>query len=349
MINYREASLNQVAVHFIGNEFENENIILSPKLMDISEEDVYQNLVKYFLSNFKEPEFFTFNQTAGDLELNPIYSFVSNVFEHEENLYEQSIQIANFLFEKSKHHNIKSGELFVFLVKNVLVEDEMVDALGIFKSENKDAFLRMFLNENNEFEPQCDLGTNMAKLDKACIIFNTDKDSGYKIVNIDHSNRYKEAQYWRDDFLNISHRSDDYHHTKNYIQLTKNFVKDRLPSQFDKDKSEQAQTMNRSFEYFSKQEKFDQSEYETRVFKDDQIVEAFQEYKSEFETQKKTTLFNEFDISDYAVKKQSKVFKSVIKLDKNFHIYVHTNQDLIEKGIDEYGRKYYIIYYEDEN
>ncbi|MES1226514.1 MAG: nucleoid-associated protein, partial [Bacteroidota bacterium] len=49
-------------------------------------------------------------------------------------------------------------------------------------------------------------------------------------------------------------------------------------------------------------------------------------------------------------KKQAKVFKSVLKLDKNFHIYIHGRRDLIEKGIDEItGKKFYKIYFEEES
>ena len=56
-----------------------------------------------------------------------------------------------------------------------------------------------------------------------------------------------------------------------------------------------------------------------------------------------------FNISPEAVKKQVKSFKSVLKLDKNFHIYIHGNKDLIEKGIDENGKKFYKIYYDKED
>ena len=55
-----------------------------------------------------------------------------------------------------------------------------------------------------------------------------------------------------------------------------------------------------------------------------------------------------FEISDNAVRKQSKVYKSVIKLDKNFHIYVHGDRELIEQGRDPDGRKYYKIYFNEE-
>jgi len=43
------------------------------------------------------------------------------------------------------------------------------------------------------------------------------------------------------------------------------------------------------------------------------------------------------------------VFKSVIKLDKNFHIYVHGDRELIEKGYDEaMGKHFYKIYFDVE-
>ena len=51
----------------------------------------------------------------------------------------------------------------------------------------------------------------------------------------------------------------------------------------------------------------------------------------------------------YAVKKQARSIKSIIKLDKNFHIYVHGSRELIEQGVDEEGRKFYKIYYKEES
>jgi hypothetical protein len=60
-------------------------------------------------------------------------------------------------------------------------------------------------------------------------------------------------------------------------------------------------------------------------------------------------MVDEFDISTQAVKKQAKVFKSILKLDKNFHIYVHGNRELIEQGYDEEKHmKYYKVYYREE-
>jgi hypothetical protein len=56
-----------------------------------------------------------------------------------------------------------------------------------------------------------------------------------------------------------------------------------------------------------------------------------------------------FNISAAALKKQSRVFKSVLKLDKNFHVYIHGDRELIEQGVDPDGRKFYKLYFREES
>ncbi|MFN8338267.1 MAG: nucleoid-associated protein [Saprospiraceae bacterium] len=348
MISHTEVSLHQVAVHYIGNQQEGEDIIYTGDLLDISDAHLHQVLTKYFISPFQEPEYFQFSFPTGELELNPVYNFVSNIFDDPSCLHEQSVKIARHLYEKSKHPNIKAGELYIAYLDRVIIDDQVTEAIAIFKSENKNQFLQL-TKEGALFALHADDGTNISQVDKACLIFNLNSDHGFKIVNIDHSNRYRDAQYWREEFLMITHFKDDYHNTKNYIQATKSFIKDRMSKEFDTDKSDEASIMHRSQEYFKHTEKFDAVEYEERVFKDGKVIESFQDFKSEYENTRATTLDDQFDISDYAVKKQSRVFKSVIKLDKNFHIYVHGDKNKIMKGQDDEGRKYYILYYEDEN
>ena len=94
---------------------------------------------------------------------------------------------------------------------------------------------------------------------------------------------------------------------------------------------------------------FDTQEYEKQVFQSNSVIESFQDFKEAYQNQRKITLGEQFEISDYALKKHSRVFKSVIKLDKNFHIYIHGDKNKIEKGEDHHGRKYYVLYYENES
>ena len=58
---------------------------------------------------------------------------------------------------------------------------------------------------------------------------------------------------------------------------------------------------------------------------------------------------NQFDISAPAVSTQNRFFKSVLKLDKNFHVYIHGDRSKIERGMEADGRKFYKIYYREEN
>ena len=78
------------------------------------------------------------------------------------------------------------------------------------------------------------------------------------------------------------------------------------------------------------------------------LIESFQNYNEKYAKENEIELVDGFDISAQAVKKQARVFKSVLKLDKNFHVYIHGNRELIEQGVDADGRKYYKLYFENE-
>ena len=92
---------------------------------------------------------------------------------------------------------------------------------------------------------------------------------------------------------------------------------------------------------------FDYDQFTKEVLEDDNVIESFGNFKSEYEQDMQVSIAEDFAINEAAVKKQSRSYKSVIKLDKNFHIYVHGDRKLIETGQDEKG-KYYRLYFEEE-
>jgi hypothetical protein len=102
-------------------------------------------------------------------------------------------------------------------------------------------------------------------------------------------------------------------------------------------------------EYFKQNESFNKENFEETVFQNEEVINSFRSYDSNYRQENEIEIQDDFDISAQAVKKQSRFFKSILKLDKNFHVYIHGNKDLIEKGVDNDGRKYYKIYYEKEN
>ncbi|MCF8254901.1 MAG: nucleoid-associated protein, partial [Bacteroidia bacterium] len=128
------------------------------------------------------------------------------------------------------------------------------------------------------------------------------------------------------------------------------FVTKQLTEEYEVSKADQIDLLNKSVSYFKDNERFDQKEFSQSVFGDHEgLITSFKDFKEQTQKEYEIELLDNFDISDQAVKKQAKIFKSVLKLDKNFHIYIHGNKNMIEKGVEPDGRKYYKIYYTEEN
>ena len=348
MINLAASILEKVSVHQIGGKSENEGINISENPIDLTDDNWKDLLFHFFFKSFKQPEYYGFTFSNGDVNLNPVYSFAKAIFSNPELMHNQSIFIAKHLYEQSGHPNIKPGDLMVAFIKDLVIEEEMLDAIGIFKSESKDTFLKL-QHQSKQIELGYEQGINIEKLDKACLILNIEESEGYRVCIVDKANKGEEAKYWKDSFLNLVPKSDDYHNTQNFIDLTKSFIDERLVPMYEMEKFEQAGILNRSKEYFKRVERFEDEDYEDRVFfSNKEIINEFQDYKKEFVELEQIELQDQFFVSPSAFKKNQKFLKSIIKLDKNFSIYVHGNHDLIEKERDEKGT-FYKIYYEEES
>jgi hypothetical protein len=102
--------------------------------------------------------------------------------------------------------------------------------------------------------------------------------------------------------------------------------------------------------FFKGNDTFGIDDFASEVMQAPEMISSFKSYKTEFEVENNVQLTDNFDISSAAVKKQSKFFKSIIKLDKNFHIYVHGDSQQIEKGFDQAsGMNFYKLFFKEES
>jgi hypothetical protein len=338
-------TIQEVILHKVGNKNSEEGVLLSNAALVVGE-GLNDILLDYFLSSFKSEEHFNFYH-EDDLSQNEIYKIVSEIFDDNKKLLEHSVQLAQYLYDSSTHPKIKGGEFYVVYFKNYLVNDQAVDAIGLFKAENKDVFLKV-LSSKDSFAIQMEKGTNVHKLDKGCLILNIEREQGYIVSVVDNISRGGEAQYWTDEFLALRQRKDEYSNTQNLLALTKTFITKELPNKFEVNKADQADLLNRSVNFFKENDSFNMESFANEVIRSPEAIGDFTRFKQEYQNEYELDIADDFSISDSAVKKQARIFKSVIKLDKNFHIYVHGNRELIEQGIDETGRKYYKIYYKEE-
>jgi len=348
MLNFSDTTIHKIIVHHIGNPSLDEPLHCSKEEFPLQDSELEKILSRFFLHPFQksDPGFFNFKHDS-DLNLNEMYHYASRIFNPQENFQLQSVNIAKHLFEKSDHPKIKSGELYVVYLQNCLVDDEVTDGIGIFKSENKDLFLKVYAT-GEKYNIEYQDGINIHKLDKGCLIFNTEKDLGYKICILDKTN-HDETRFWKDEFLKIAHRDDDFYHTKASMSMARNFCNTVLAEEEKLSTNKQLEVKDKVLQYFSENESFDHESFEKQVFEEPQVVDSYRDFRKQFAEQNDLITKDAFDIAEKAVKKEKKFFKSVIKLDKNFHIYVHSNPDMIEKGFDDAkGKFFYRLFFDEE-
>ena len=351
MVSFFEASLNTISVHHVGNQALSEMYALSDQPLALKDEIIPNLLMQYFLKPFeKANEVYYLTHSSGDLNLNEIFHFAKLLFADADKFHEISEQVAKHLYKVTSHPNIKGGELYVVYFNQVQIEGTTLDAIGIFKSENKETYLKVYPDKGGFQVDYEENAININKLDKGALIFNVEEENGYKVVVIDKTNGGQDAAvYWKDDFLQLKIRNDSFNQTSNALGLYKNFVTQKLDDEFELSKADKIDLLNKSMKYFKEKETFDMDEFTGEVLGNPKAIESFKTFKSQFETEFDSPINDNFEISGNAVKKQSRVYKSVLKLDKNFHIYIHGDKELIEKGFDDDKHmNYYKVYFKEE-
>jgi len=345
MFDFSNVQLESVVVHNIGNKAREEELSLSQTPLNLDHDMIRTLLLKYFLSPFKDSTLYNLSHET-DISLNELYNYCSNIFENSDSVYENSIHIAKHLYEQSQHPKIKSGELYVVYLKDCVLEDELVDAIGIFKSENKDTYLKVERKED-AFVVRYDSGININKLDKGCLIFNTDKEQGFVLAIIDSNSKNAEAVFWKDDFLKVEPRKDYHYYTKNYMNLCKEFIEDTLPNE---ERNEQMELQQKTVHFFAEEQTFDIEKFEEEVLQIPEKIEQFRKYKEEFQAEKQIEIPKDFKISAPAMKNAKKQFKNLIKLDNHFQIHILNPNAVFKRGFDELlGQKYYQFFFDEEN
>ncbi|MES2621398.1 MAG: nucleoid-associated protein [Bacteroidota bacterium] len=342
MIGIEEVKIRNLIYHYIS--MEGNALRLSDESYIPEGEEELEVLKKIFLKPFVS-SFTTYEfKHEINLELNPLFKLAQSI-EAGEDFTAKSKDIVQHLKSVSKHPNIKHGDLFVMKLDNVKIGDKLHQALAIYKIENKESFIETDVYDSNVSGLSFKKGIGSKRPDKACLILFTPEP--YTVLIIDNTSA--ETDYWQNEFLKVNLKKDDINSTSHFLSLAKTYVTEKFSSDFEVTKADQIDLLNRSVDYFKTHATFDKQEFEKEVFQEIGIIRSFQNFDSEYRQGNDIDVTDNFAISPEAVKKQARIFKSVLKLDKNFHIYIHGNRDLIEQGVDEKGRKYYKIYFEQES
>jgi len=348
MLDFSTVLINELAIHKVGNIHNEEDLFISQSSFPLSE-GLSLMMLDYFIKPFMKIQ--DSNQFAdeNDLSNNVLNQISKDVFQDPNSLYINSVKILKHLHEQSQHPHIKTGDLFIAHFSDILYQDKMVEAIGIFKSENKTSFLQVGQDATN-LEISEKLGIDIKKLDKGCFIFNVEEEDGFRVCQVD-SNNY-DTEYWMREFLGIIPIQDEVYHTKEYVNLCKDFAKDVV--QVTESKTDEIEFLNKSIKYLERNEEVDLNDFKESVLDTEEKKQEFDQYKSMYESQNSVAIPDAFTVSMPVIEKQKKSIKNEIKLDTNIQIKIGVNNPdsidrFIEKGYDhEKDMSFYKIYYNNE-
>lgn len=344
MIDYSDTYINKLIAHRVGNKSHDEGIITSEELV-FPNENLRNILMEFFLSPFKKStETYQFQNEGFNAETaeETLFGMTKEIFSDQNEFKRRSQEMVQHLYQQSNHPHIKSGDVFIVLFGDLLIHGELVDAIGIFKVEDKVPFLNVVTQADDHNEIISQLGISIKKLDKGCLIFNTDLKTGGKVLSVD-SNCY-DTEYWLNYFLDIDYVKDGNYETRNYIEMFRAFSEEDIKERASK--KEQIDFLNQSVAYFGENDMLVQGDFEQTVFEDEDIKVRFSEFKTEYENDHGLLFSDAFDISPVVLKNQKRMIKNFIKLDTNIKIQLDfrnpdSSKQFIEKGFCEAKKMYY--------
>lgn len=339
MINGKEAMVEEFVLHRIGTE--GAPSILSDYSAVLQGLEEQEFLRKLFLRPFSTlVQTNEFAEVEGEKD-NLLQQLCAKV-EKGKDLVGVSRAMAKHLIDVAANYEVRTGDFFVVRFHAVEMGGAQYDGVGLYKFDDKDVFLESRA-EADKIAMQLKRGLGGRKPDQALLVLFT--PLAHTLFVIDDK---PQTGFWQQGFIGLQPKKDHVYSTNNVLEMTKHFITEQLPQDYEIPKADQIDLLNRSVQFFKENTEFDRERFAQEVFQSDAVIDSFQRFGDRYQEERHVDLKDNFAISSDAVKKQARVFKSVLKLDKNFHIYIHGDRNKIEQGVDENGRKFYKIYYEQE-
>lgn len=334
----------------VGNPSRDEALQTSKQLFQVEDDD-QEMLSNIFLRPFRNLPGQRFHHHSS-LEKHEMNACAAGIFADSATLLENGIEIAQRLYAKSNHPNIKSGDLCISLIENVVLDDQQIRAICILKSESVTPFLSIS-SRDGDLQLSTEQGINPEKIDKGCLIVEHFTKKGYYVLTFDRAGN--ESRFWVRDFLGVMPISDASLLSKKVAEMAVASVSKSAPvTADDRDDSppwEVNEAAKEALSYFDDKKTFNLQEFEENALRTPEAKAKFAEERQRLEEEEGVTLEDHFDISQREVSKAKKLMKSIMKLDSGVEIRLkpHVVDDpapVLEKGYDEEkGMNFVKVYY----
>jgi hypothetical protein len=349
MLNIDEAVIEKLIIHYVGNPSKEEGCYTSAKVAENLRGEDARVIINQCLKPFKNSTLQYGFTNENDNNAQTVASLSKMIFGSDTNFAFATQSMAQLLFNVSDHPQVKAGNLICIAFDKLRFNEVLYNGIGIFKSESSVPFLQI-TQHNNDFEMAVAEGILADNIEKSCIILSGTNEAPMTVLCHNKANNTQaEAIYWKDEFLNVAPAENNFIHTQSFMDMTNSFIKDRYPTDFEHTKVDQIDLMNKSVKFLQNKDRFNEDEFTNEVLMYPEVKESFAKFTDEYKTMNNLTLNDDFEIDNRAVKTYDNNSQRVIKLDKNFHVYVHGNKHLIEKGFDEKRDKhFYKIFFDEE-
>lgn len=348
MVDLSAAIVTQLSVHQVGNQSADEGYFLTaqPTIID---DQLSESIRAYCQQAFsRETEIYHFSQEV-DLSYHVMHGLSGKYFADSTTCHSISQAMTRHLYSQSMHPHIKPGDVLIVRLEQVLLVDELVDAIAIIKAENKNGFLRL-TKIDDHIKVDAIEGIQLRRMDKGALILDVEAEEGYRVLSVDNNNY--DASYWLSDFLSIEHVHDHNFDTKAYVEMCKSFAADVIRETVDK--KSQVDFVQQTFQYIDQVETVEVAQFKETMFADEHTSLAFDQYKARYEQDRGITINDTFEVSEQVMKQQKRKLRNFIKLDTNIKIQLgFSNAESVDRFIergwdDEKGMYYYKCFFNSE-
>ena len=200
----------------------------------------------------------------------------------------------------------------------------------------------------NGDEPLILRGLPMQKPEFGCLILPDGMD-GFKLFVMEPGNGERSGSPWSELIFPFHKATTDAYHAKQFFKMCKAFSEDVMVKEQKQPRENQVSFLSDSLEYAANKQELNFENFKADVLKEPAIIDAFDSFQEKYTEERRWNPPDQFAMTEQSQNQAKKFVKSIIKLDKNFHIYVHGNKERIEKGFDE-DRKlnFYTLWFEAE-
>ena len=344
-IRFNKARAYEVVLARVGNPLHEEPLETSREVCRIQDADreLFSSLL---LKPFRSLASYCFDHHSS-LDKNETFCCAQAIFSGRGSFLEKGCDIAKRLYAKSKHPNIKSGDLCIARVNHIMVEGEDTEALCILKAETVEPFLSIS-SEQGDLRIATEHGINPEKVDKGCLILNTREDNGYRVLTFDRAGAH--SRFWLREFLGVRLITDDSLLTNQVAGLAVSFLQGDQGAISGEDESavpEKTMAANRAMNFFENRDHFSMQEFEEEVLsRDPEMVARFKKYKADYE-EKNQPLSDDFEITAEELTKVRRKVGGVMKFDTGIEVRLLPDfqESALERGYDEAREMGYLKVY----